>query len=107
MRPSPIELELGDKKFTIRPLTLGQIQEIDAYLKDTAMSEILKTIHIIRIALSRDYTNDADNIMEMELPMNELGPKVFQILQIGGMVMKDVEGNVREALQTGTSSTGV
>jgi hypothetical protein len=106
MRPAPIKITLGDKDFTIRPLTLGQIQEIDLLLKDKNISEVMKTIQIIRVALSRDNPTDAENILEMEIPMNELGPTVFQLLKIGGMVAKDVEGNVMEALQTGTSFTG-
>ena len=106
MRPAPIKITLEDQEYTIRPLTLGQLQEIDALLKDN-LPEVMKSIQIIRVALSRDHKEVADRILELEIPMRDIGPIVFKLLTIGGMVMETDVGNVSEALQTGTSSTGV
>lgn len=87
MRPEPVKITIGDKDFTIKPLTLRQIREIDKTLRNLDISEIEKTSEILRIGLSRDYPEVAANMDDLEIPMVDLGPICRQILTVGGMTV--------------------
>ena len=98
MRPEPVKITLGDKEFTIKPLTLRQIREIDKILRNLDITEIEKTSEILRVGLSRDYPEDAKNLEDLEIPMVDLGPICRQILTVGGMTV--VEGGNGQPVPT-------
>lgn len=89
MRPEPIKISLGGEEFTIRPLTLRQIRKIDEVLKNAEMAELDKIVTVIGIGLSRDYSEAAGNLDDMEVQMMDLGPILEKILRVGGMTPVD------------------
>ena len=102
MRPDPITITAGDKSFTIRPLTLGQIRAIDSILH-SGEPQLDQSIGIVRAALARDYP-DTDP-KDLEIALADLGTIVDSILRVGGMIVDVKPGELQEVPQTGTSST--
>lgn len=82
MRPEPIEIAFGDHKFTIKPLTIGQIRKIEKAVSapDSAAADIPFTV--IGIALSRDHGNVVLDDLESET--GEIIAAFNAILQLGG-----------------------
>ena len=100
MRPDKITLEFGDKKFDLRPLSLGQIRRIEPVIRDEEMGEMDKSVSIIKTALSRDYPDvDAE---DLELSIEQVGPMVQRILVMGGMAPSEDPQLGTESQSTGS-----
>lgn len=84
MRPDPIVLEFGERTFTVRPLSLGQIRRIEPVLRDAGLRDLEKSIAIIQIALDRD--DPSVRVEDLEVGFREIGEMVNRILRQGGMM---------------------
>lgn len=87
MRRGAITIQLGELEFAIRPLTLGQIQDIEPALlsgREEVENPLQVSLTIVGVALRRDYP-DID-LLEVEATGKELAAATRQILQHGGFL---------------------
>lgn len=111
MRPDPVKIELGDKEFTIRPLTLGQLRDVDSFIRRGRVgsedyNQMDQSLDILQAALKRDYPEDAAKILDLEVGMLEIGALVQKVLRVGGMIPDEAPAGELPAVQpTGTAST--
>ena len=89
MRPPAINLTFGEKEFTIRPLTIKQLMEIESLGVEIHEGKITMrnsefAVRVIGIALSRDYP-DVKIDEDLESTPEHLGETVDKILALAGM----------------------
>ncbi len=91
MRAKPITIALGDKEWSIRPLTLGQVEDIEPILVGGGNTTHL-SISILQIALRRDHKEDSDNIRDLESTTDQLAVALRDILRLGGFLETQTPG---------------
>ena len=91
MRPEPLILNFGERSFTLRPLTLGQLRQIENMLSETESEGKSPSVHetamrIFEIVLRRDYPNEAtpEFIESLEGPEGGVVEMSRRILRFGG-----------------------
>jgi hypothetical protein len=100
MRAQPIKLVFGDKEFTLRPLTIGQVEQIEPLVSSSdAKSPTATFVEALRIALQRDYP-DTD-VRDLEMGAYELGETYTKILKSGGFIQADASGEADSPETTG------
>lgn len=88
MRPQPITLTLGAEAWSVRPLTLAQVQRIEPLLlKEEKGGTIAAAVEIVAIALSRDHPEAARTLGEVEATAKEIGAAMASVLRLGGFIM--------------------
>jgi len=109
MRTSAKQIRLGHKEWTIRPLTLGQVQAIEpVLLASDGAGTITTALAILRVALSRDFPADVSGLENIETDADEISVAMSTILQIGGFIREIQPGEDRAGespAQTGGGST--
>lgn len=111
MRPSPIAITLAGEDYKIRPLTLRQLQEIEAAFqrpRETFGAGFELICLVISAALSRDYPDAAALAASMELEAldHELPPAYAAILELGGFKLAATPGEAPAAVPpSGEGST--
>jgi hypothetical protein len=103
MRPEPQKIRLGDKEWTIRPLTLKQVQNIELIIYNNAKSNagnVKAAIEVISAGLFRDYPDDCQTLYDVEATATEISIAMAAILRLGGFT----EATPGEARATGTNS---
>jgi len=88
MASEPQTIILGERRFEIRPLTLGQVRKIDKYLAEPVTSNVDRCIAILKIALERDHKDMRAFLddEEGELSVAELAEAMKRVLRAGGFV---------------------
>jgi len=91
---SETTITLGNRSYTIRPLTLGQLRVVlPAFAraaKLNAADGIDAAIDILAAALARDHASlDRDALLEIEATPAELASAVAHIAALSGLVPKD------------------
>lgn len=93
MRPDPIDIVLGEKTFTIRPLTIAQHREIARGLAASDPSQPLDaSIAIIKASLRRDHAEAAATIDEIECSLEDITVASGAILAFSGITRKAEAG---------------
>lgn len=95
MRPSPRAIVIGEHSFTVRPLTLRQVQEIEPILMasgNAATGNVAAAMAIVAIALRRDHADVAAALDDIEATAPEIGAAMAAILRLGGFLEAPVEG---------------
>ena len=98
MRARAEQITLGDKKWTVRPLTLRQVQEIEPILlggASEAAGSVSAAMAIVAIALRRDHADAAAALGDVEATAPEIGAAMAAILRLGGFLPAAAEGDVR------------
>ncbi len=83
MRHPPVTITLGDRSWSIRPLTLRQIQALEPIVVG-AVGGITYNIEIIGVALSRDFPGDIEGLLDVEASAIETREAAAAILRIAG-----------------------
>jgi len=114
MRTNAKQMRLGHKEWTIRPLTLGQVQAIEpVLLASDGAGTITTALAILRVALLRDFPADVPALEDIETDANEISVAMSTILQLGGFIREVQPGEVQPGedragespAQTGDGST--
>jgi hypothetical protein len=87
MRES-IEITFGDKCWTIRPVTLGQVQAIELLVANPPQTghSVASALKVLSIALKRDYPSDISGLDEIEGTVDEVQAAMSAILALAGFV---------------------
>lgn len=89
MRLQPVDVVLGDQRWTVRPLTLAQVQALEPLVFGSAEAKagsMAAAIGILRVALSRDHKAAADRLEEVEAPATEIARAMAGVLRLGGFL---------------------
>ncbi|WP_050764093.1 hypothetical protein [Beijerinckia indica] len=87
------QITLGHKVWTIRPLTLKQVQAIEPVLLAGDGKGVVGTaLAILRVALSRDFPEDANCLEDFETTTDEISLAMGDILQLGGFLRSPMPG---------------
>ena len=102
MRPDPITLTFGEQKFTIRPLTLGQIRDIEKELPKAEIGAFTEVaLAVFAVALHRDHPTV--NVEDLERPEPSVGDAFKSILKLGGFDVGAAPGEAEAAPTAETS----
>lgn len=99
----PISIRLGETSFQIRPLTLGQVEAIEAVVTDKTITGSRQGNAILAAALGRDHQIDAASI---EGTPAELAVAVKAILDHGGFMEGPSPGEALPAAGTTAPDAG-
>lgn len=97
MRMRPENIKLGEHEWTIRPLTLSQVQEIEPILLTAApeaVGNVTAAIAIVAIALRRDHAGTAAALGDIEATAPEVGAAMAAILRLGGFLPSSTAGDI-------------
>lgn len=95
MRMQPEKIRLGAKEWVIRPLTLGQVQEIEPVLVDGSLGSkgnVGAALAIVAIAIRRDDPEAASNLCDIEATVPEIGAAMCTVLRLGGFIQPETPG---------------
>lgn len=81
-----VTIRLGDKSFSIRPLTLDQVERIDGILAERAIGTVAQGHQVIAVGLLRDHPDAARGLSEMEVDVSEVASAMTAILRQGGFL---------------------
>jgi hypothetical protein len=85
----PANIELGDRVFSIRPLTIRQVQAIEPILLQGGAGNIATALAIIEIALRRDHSAVVADFENVEASAKEIGIAAGIVLRLGGFIEGD------------------
>lgn len=88
MRLGPQTIALGTRSWTVRPLTLAQVQAIEPLLFATADARgtVAAAVAILKVALGRDHPDTAAGLDEIEAGAPEISAAVATVLRLGGFL---------------------
>lgn len=89
MRPQPETIRLGACEWTVRPLTLRQVQEIEPILMSSIgekQGNVAAATAIVAIALGRDHPDAAACLGDVETTAPEIGAAMATVLRLGGFI---------------------
>ena len=87
MRQQPQEVELGERRWRVRPLTVAQVQAIEPLLFAQGTAGTVATaVAILRIALARDHADAAAGLDEVEAGAPEISAALGTVLRLGGFL---------------------
>ena len=93
MRMQPRTIALGASHWSVRPLTLAQVQAIEPLLAGTGGATIAAAIAILKVALARDHAAAADRIETIEAGAPEIAAAMAEVLRLGGFLPGDAAGD--------------
>ncbi|WP_374308988.1 hypothetical protein [Methylocella sp.] len=90
MRPHPQKVTLGAKAWTVRPLTLRQLQEIEPILTTgEGRGNVASALAILSAALRRDHPADVEALGDLEAGAPELAAAMNAVLRLGGFLPQE------------------
>jgi hypothetical protein len=98
--PLPRTISLGGRNWTIRPLTLAQLEELDPVVQaGPGMSPTVYGAAVIAAGLRRDHPDDAAlaDRRELEATGPEVAAASSTILRLGGYLPEPSLGEARAA----------
>lgn len=96
MRTRTEIISLGEREWSIRPLTLRQVQEIEPILMANALEakgNVAAAMAIVAIALRRDHAEAAASLGDVEATAPEIAAAMAAILRLGGFLPPSTEGD--------------
>lgn len=97
MRPAAREIRLGDRTWSVRPLTLRQLQEIEPILMaGEGRGNVAAALAILAAALRRDFPADAEALGDVEAGAPELAAAMNAVLCLGGFLPHDGDQSAGE-----------
>jgi hypothetical protein len=91
----PKAITLGDRVWTVRPLTLAQVQDVEQAILDGAhlsKGNVGTALGIVAIALRRDNPEDAKTLGEVEATAPEISVAMTEVLKLGGFTEDTTPG---------------
>ena len=87
MRMAPRTITLGERAWSIRPLTLAQVQAIEPLLAGAgSVGTVAAAVAILRVALARDHAEAAAILEEVEAGAPEIAGAMTAVLRLGGFL---------------------
>ena len=106
MRMGPRTIALGQASWSVRPLTLAQVQAIEPLLAGADGGTIAAAIAIVRVALARDHAAAADGIETLEAGAPDVAAAMAEVLRLGGFLPDDAVMNGDGAGDRGQGEAG-
>lgn len=101
-----ITLSLGDEKYTIKPLRIGQLRElVEAVGNGTAGNPVDRAASVLKAALAKDYPS----VDVMDIPggtLQELSDAANAVLKFSGLIPQGASAGEVLAPSNGATSTG-
>ena len=87
----PKIISLGDREWIIRPLTLGQVQEMEPIVATAGagLGRVEMALKVIKIALTRDNPDDAELVEDIEATTEEASIAMMDIYRLGGFLPEE------------------
>ena len=82
----PVTIQLGGNTFRIRPLTLDQVERIDAIVAERTIGSVAQGRQVIAVGLLRDHPDAARGLSDMEADVHEVAAAMAAILRQGGFL---------------------
>ena len=91
MRARPQTINLGDREWQVRPLTVAQVQAVEPLLfaSTNASGTVAAAVAILKIALARDNAEAAAQLDDVEAGAAEIAAALACVLQLGGFVSSE------------------
>ena len=87
MRRDPQTIELGAQTWSIRPLTLAQVRDIEPILvAQGAGGTVAAAMQVIAIALARDNAAAVETLPALEATAPEIAAALATVLRLGGFI---------------------
>ena len=97
MRVPAQMIRLGEQSWSVRPLTLAQVQAIEPLLFDqSGAGTVAAAVAIIRVALARDYAEALATLDNVEAGAPDIARAMASVLRLGGFI-----SNVEETAAKG------
>ena len=110
MRPQARTISLGERSWSVRPLTVAQVQAIEPLLfADDAGGTVASAVAILKLALARDHAEAASGLDDIEAGAPEIAAALAIVLRLGGFI-PDTDpppGEFGAGATPATPSTGV
>ena len=98
-RPGPQTITLGAHSWSVRPLTLAQVQAVEPLLFAAgadARGTVASALAILKVALERDHPQAAADLGGIEAGPPEVAAAVAIVLRLGGFLPVE-DGSAGEA----------
>ena len=84
----PATIALGERRWTVRPLTVAQVQAIEPLLHqaESTTGSVAAAVAIIRLAIARDDPSGAAGIDAIEAGAPEIAAALATVLRLGGFL---------------------
>ena len=90
MRREPHEIRLGPQSWSVRPLTLAQVRDIEPILVAQGPGgTIAAAMEIVAIALIRDNPSAVETLPTLEATAPEMAAALATVLRLGGFIASD------------------
>lgn len=97
-------IRLGAKSWTLRPLTCRQVEQIETLvLQASTANNMTRSMQVIAAALSRDHSEDAAGLWDVEATRKEIDAASAAILRMGGWIERESAAGEAEAPTTGAA----
>lgn len=86
----PREVVLGDKTWTVRPLTIAQVEQIDGILNDKNLAGVPRLLKIIEVGLGKQTPPvDFKMLKEIEAGLDDIDAAARVVFQLAGIKLKE------------------
>lgn len=108
MRLQPQTITLGEQSWSLRPLTVGQVQRIEPLLQAGAepAATLWSAAAILGVALERDHPEAAARLAEVEAGAPEIARAMAVVLRLGGFLPAEGTAQGEVLADPSPASTG-
>ncbi|MGN8097192.1 hypothetical protein [Methylobacterium sp. 22177] len=105
-RPQPATITLGSKTWTIRPLTLRQVEALEPLVaRGSGESPFAYGLAVVSAALARDHEPDIATLRDLEATSADLAEATRAVLILAGYLPGTDPGEARAAQGAASTST--
>lgn len=106
MRRHAQTIALGGQSWSIRPLTLAQVRDIEPILVAQGTGgTVAAAMEVIAIALARDNANAVEALPAVEATAPEVATALATVLRLGGFIAPDESDSGEAQVAAGTDAT--
>ncbi|AYO81582.1 hypothetical protein [Methylobacterium brachiatum] len=105
-RPQPTAITLGSKTWTVRPLTLRQVEALEPLVaRGSGESPFAYGLAVVSAALARDHDSDIAGLRDLEATSADLAEATRAVLILAGYLPGADPGEARAAQGAASTST--
>ncbi|WP_182180551.1 hypothetical protein [Methylobacterium radiotolerans] len=105
-RPLPATITLGSKTWTVRPLTLRQVEALEPLVaRGSGESPFAYGLAVVSAALARDHEPDIAGLRDLEATSADLAEATRTVLILAGYLPGIDPGGARAAQGAASTST--